>query len=83
MRLDNVTHQTTFVSHRRYLSDNSGVKRDVFASLAPALTVVVAGMFDEKWLLEVQAIAVGKCFDDKICADLYPRHDQAMELSLR
>lgn len=27
-------------------------------SHAPALTVIITGIFDEKWLLEIEAVAV-------------------------
>lgn len=36
---------------------NAIVCREVLGGHSPALTVVIAGIFDEKWLLEIEAIA--------------------------
>ena len=57
MSLDNVVKHTTFLADRKYGGENGHVRREVFGELRPALTVVVAGIFDEAWLLEIEAIA--------------------------
>ena len=58
MTLGNVVHHTTFLSDRRYAAQNAEVRKAVLGELRPALTTVVTGIFDEAWLLEIQAIAV-------------------------
>jgi enamine deaminase RidA (YjgF/YER057c/UK114 family) len=58
MGLGNIAKHTTFLSDRRYRVQNSGVRRKVLGDLEPALTVVITGIFDEAWLLEIEAIAV-------------------------
>jgi 2-iminobutanoate/2-iminopropanoate deaminase len=42
---------------RRYAETNSRVRREMLGDHRPALTVVIAGIFDERWLLEIDAIA--------------------------
>lgn len=57
MSLENIVKHTTFLADRKYGRENGLVRREVFGDLRPALTVVVAGIFDEAWLLEIEAIA--------------------------
>ncbi|MGH1480703.1 MAG: RidA family protein [Geminicoccales bacterium] len=57
MGLDNIVHHTTFLSDRKYRAESSEIRKEVFGDLEPALTVIIAGIFDEAWLLEIQAIA--------------------------
>ncbi len=59
MSLDNIVKHTTFLADRRYREENSAIRRAVFGDgRAPALTVVIATIYDEDWLLEIEAIAV-------------------------
>ena len=58
MTLDNIVKHTTFLSDRQYRNENSEVRREVLGNRAPALTVVIADIYDEEWLLEIEAIAV-------------------------
>jgi enamine deaminase RidA (YjgF/YER057c/UK114 family) len=48
---------TTYLSDRRHAETNSQVRREVLGAHRPALTVVIAGIFDERWLLEIEAMA--------------------------
>jgi len=48
---------TTYLSARSYAEVNSSVRREVLGDHRPALTVVLAGIFDEQWLLEIEAVA--------------------------
>jgi 2-iminobutanoate/2-iminopropanoate deaminase len=57
MTLDDLVKVTTFLSDRCFADDNARVRREVLGARAPALTVVVAGIFDEAWLVEIEAIA--------------------------
>ncbi len=58
MGLENIVKHTTFLSDRRYRAQNSQIRREVFGDLEPALTVIITGIFDEGWLLEIEAVAV-------------------------
>lgn len=48
---------TTFLSDRRFAAANAAVRREVLAGHQPALTVVLAGIYDPRWLLEIEAVA--------------------------
>ncbi len=58
MSLDNIVKHTTYLSDRQYRDQNSTVRREVLGDRNPALTVVITGIYDEEWLLEIEAIAV-------------------------
>jgi 2-iminobutanoate/2-iminopropanoate deaminase len=53
----NLVKVTTFLSSREHALANREIRSEVLGAHAPALTVVIAGIFDEKWLLEIEAIA--------------------------
>lgn len=57
MSLDNLVKVTTFLSDRRYAQENRRVRLDVLAGRQPALTVIITGIFDEAWLVEIEAVA--------------------------
>lgn len=57
MGLGNIVKHTTFLAERRYRAQNSQVRRKVLGDREPALTVIITGIFDEAWLLEIEAIA--------------------------
>ena len=48
---------TTFLSDRRYGAENRAVRELVLGDHAPALTVIITGILDEAWLVEIEAIA--------------------------
>ncbi len=48
---------TTYLSDRRYRQANSLIRREELDGAAPALTVLVSGIYDESWLLEIEAMA--------------------------
>jgi len=58
MGLGNIIKHTTFLADRRYRTQNSEVRRHIFGKLEPALTVIITGIFDEAWLLEIEAVAM-------------------------
>ena len=58
MSLDNLVKVTIFLSDRRYNAENRAVRREVLGDRAPALTVIITGIFDEAWLLEIEAVAM-------------------------
>jgi 2-iminobutanoate/2-iminopropanoate deaminase len=48
---------TTYLSDRSHADVNGAVRREVLGDHRPALTVVLAGIFDEGWLLEIEPVA--------------------------
>jgi 2-iminobutanoate/2-iminopropanoate deaminase len=59
MTVENVVKITTYLSDRSYGQQNREIRREIFGDLAPASTVIIAGIFDDQWLLEIEAIGVG------------------------
>jgi len=59
MSLDHLVKVTTYLSDRRYREANGAIRREVLGARTPALTVVIAGIYDEAWLLEIEAVAAG------------------------
>ena len=57
MTLDNLVKVTTFLSDRRYALENRAVRLEVLEGRQPALTVIITGIFDESWLVEIEAVA--------------------------
>lgn len=58
MGLENIVKHTTFLSSRSYRAANSKIRQEVLGELAPALTVIIAEIYDKSWLLEIEAVAV-------------------------
>ncbi len=57
MDRSNLTKITIFLSSREFAAENREIRQEFLGSHAPALTVIITGIFDEKWLLEIEAIA--------------------------
>jgi 2-iminobutanoate/2-iminopropanoate deaminase len=57
MAVENLVKVTIFLSDRKYALENRRARLDALGSHSPALTVIITGIFDEAWLLEVEAIA--------------------------
>jgi len=57
MTLDNLVKVTTFLASRDHALANRQVRIEVLAGRQPALTVIVTGIFDEAWLVEIEAVA--------------------------
>ena len=58
MSLDNLVKVTIFLSDRKYTADYRRVRNEVLDGRMVGLTTIITGIFDEKWLLEIEAIAV-------------------------
>jgi 2-iminobutanoate/2-iminopropanoate deaminase len=58
MTLDNIVMHRTYLADRAHKLENRTIRNGVLAGRQPALTVVIAGIFDEAWLLEIEAVAV-------------------------
>ncbi|CAN7595011.1 MULTISPECIES: RidA family protein [Ensifer] len=48
---------TAFLADRNHTMANRAARAEYLGPLAPAMTVVIAGIFDSGWLLEVEVIA--------------------------
>ena len=57
MSVANLVKVTTFLASREHAILNREVRQEVLGVHAPALTVIITGIFDESWLLEIEAIA--------------------------
>ena len=57
MTLDNLVKVTTFLSDRAFAEQNRAVRLRRLAGRQPALTVIITGIFDETWLVEIEAVA--------------------------
>jgi enamine deaminase RidA (YjgF/YER057c/UK114 family) len=58
MSIDNLVKVTVFLSSREYAMQNREIRAEVLGNHAPAMTVIITGIFAEKWLLEIEAYAV-------------------------
>ena len=57
MTLDNLVQVRIFLSDRKYTADYRKVRIDVLEGRQVGLTTIITGIFDEKWLLEIEAVA--------------------------
>ncbi|TWO34686.1 RidA family protein [Seonamhaeicola sediminis] len=57
MTLDNLVKVTFFVSDRKYLPEVGQLRKQKLLNIKPALTIVITGIYNENWLLEIEAIA--------------------------
>ena len=57
MDVENIVKATTFLADRKYRDENREVRMKMLGGHTFALTVVLAGMFEEGWMLEIEAIA--------------------------
>ena len=57
MTLDHLVKVTIFLSDRRYALENREIRQEVLGERRVGLTVIIAGIFDANWLLEIEAIA--------------------------
>jgi enamine deaminase RidA (YjgF/YER057c/UK114 family) len=48
---------STFLSSAIYGDENGEIRRNRLGELRPALTVVLTGIYDKSWLLEIEAVA--------------------------
>jgi len=57
MDVTNLVKVTTFLSDRADAAVNTAVRNDVLGTHRPALTVIMAGIWDPAWLIEIEATA--------------------------
>jgi 2-iminobutanoate/2-iminopropanoate deaminase len=57
MNVSNIVKVTTYLSDRQYADENGAARRTVLGGHTPALTVIICGIYDPAWLLEIEVIA--------------------------
>jgi 2-iminobutanoate/2-iminopropanoate deaminase len=57
MSFDNLVKATIFLSDRALIAQSKGLRREVLGERTPAITIVLTGIYDEAWLLEIEAVA--------------------------
>ncbi len=57
MSINNIVKVTTYLADRKYCEENSLIRQDELGNHKPSLTIIIAGIYDESWLLEIEAIA--------------------------
>jgi len=57
MGVTNLVKITTFLSDREHAGVNTAVRHDFLGDHRPSLTVIITGIWDPAWLLEIEAIA--------------------------
>jgi 2-iminobutanoate/2-iminopropanoate deaminase len=57
MTFDNLVKVTIFLSDRKYTADYRSTRDEALGGRRIGLTTIITGIFDEGWLLEIEAIA--------------------------
>jgi 2-iminobutanoate/2-iminopropanoate deaminase len=57
MGLGNLVKVTIFLADRAHGLENRAVRREMLGEQEIALTVIITGIFDAAWLIEIEAIA--------------------------
>ncbi len=57
MTLDNLVQVRIFLADRQYIADYRKVRNEVLQGRQVSLTTIISGIFDEAWLLEIEAVA--------------------------
>ncbi|RVM14186.1 RidA family protein [Sinorhizobium meliloti] len=57
MSKTDIVKVTTYLADRQNVMENREIRNDYLGSLAPAMTVVITGIFDSAWLMEVEVVA--------------------------
>jgi len=57
MSAEHIVKATTYLTDRKYREENRDIRQKMLNGHTFALTVVLAGMFEDGWLLEIDAIA--------------------------
>ena len=57
MSYDNLVKATIYLSDRSLIAQSGGLRKSVLGERTPAITIVIVGIYDERWLLEIEAVA--------------------------
>jgi enamine deaminase RidA (YjgF/YER057c/UK114 family) len=53
----NLVKVTIFLADRQYRDANARIRHEVLGDHHPALTIIITGIFESEWLLEIEAVA--------------------------
>jgi len=59
MGVKNLVKVTILLSDRKYREANDRIRAKVLGDHTPALTIIIADIYSEDWLLEIEAITIG------------------------
>lgn len=57
MSFDNLVKVTIFLSDRKLVAQSAGLRHAILGERNPAVTIIICGIYDEAWLLEIEAVA--------------------------
>lgn len=57
MALTDIVRVGIFLSSRDHRAANTAIRHEILGGHAPAITIAIVDIFDEAWLLEIEAIA--------------------------
>lgn len=57
MALTHLVKVTVFLSDRCYREETYKIRKEILGEHSPALTIIITGIYDESWLLEIEGIA--------------------------
>lgn len=57
MTFDNLVKVTVFLADRAHREANARVRKEILGDRSPAITIIICDIYDERWLLEIEAIA--------------------------
>ncbi|MBO9694998.1 MAG: RidA family protein [Sphingopyxis sp.] len=57
MALTDIAKVNIFLSSRDHRAANTTIRHEILGDHSPAITVIITGIFDEAWLLEIDVIA--------------------------
>ena len=57
MDFDNLVKVTTYLADRKYNLQNRAIRQELLGDRRFALTVILPAIFDEAWLIEIEAVA--------------------------
>jgi 2-iminobutanoate/2-iminopropanoate deaminase len=57
LSIDNLAKVTIYLADRKYAMENRAIRKEILGDRKVAMTVVIAGIFDEAWLLEIEGTA--------------------------
>lgn len=57
MTFDNLVKATLFLSDRALIEQSAGLRAEILGDRTPAITIIIVGIYDADWLLEIEAVA--------------------------
>jgi len=58
LTLPHLAKVTVYLAGRAYREANSHIRAEVVGDHRPAVTIIITGTYSEKWLLEIEEVAV-------------------------